>query len=88
MSGRRYTFSLTYDVFNFTNMLNKDWGRQWFLANDNFSLMQFAGYVSSSNLTPQYRYSPIVGKPYSVSTSLAPSLSARWVSQLGLRVSF
>lgn len=88
MSGRRYTLSVTYDVYNFTNMMNKDWGRTWFLANDNFSLVSFAGFVSATNLTPQYRFNPIVGKPWGVSTSLSPGYTARWISQLGVRLTF
>ncbi len=87
-SGRRIEFSVRYDVFNFTNMLNKNWGRTWFMANDNFQLIQFVNYVSASNLTPQYRYTPINGTPYNVSTSTEPRLSARWISQLGLRFNF
>lgn len=88
VGGKRYTFSVTYDVYNFTNMLNKDWGRTWFLSNDNFSLIQFASYASASNLTPQYRYTPFAGKPWGVSTTLNPGYTARWISQLGVRVSF
>ncbi len=88
ISGRKYTVSVTYDVYNFTNMLNKDWGRTWFLSNDNFPLINFAGYVSASNLTPQYRYTPFVGKPWGVSTTLNPGYTARWISQLGFRLNF
>jgi len=88
ISGKTYIIALTYDVYNFTNMLNKDWGRTWFLSNDNFPLVQFASFVSASNPTPQYRYTPIVGKPWGVSTSLNPGYTARWISQLGARITF
>jgi hypothetical protein len=88
LSGRRVDFSVRYDVFNFTNMLNKDWGRTWFLANDNFQLVQFVSYVSNTNLTPQYRYTPVNGTPYGISTSTEPRLSARWVSQMTFRLAF
>lgn len=88
LDKRRVEFSVRYDVFNFTNLLNKDWGRTWFLSNDNFPLITFASFVSNTNLTPQYRYSPVNGTPYSVSTSPEPRLSARWVSQLTFRVNF
>ncbi|MFM2146580.1 MAG: hypothetical protein RL732_1416 [Bacteroidota bacterium] len=88
LGSKRYGFSLSYDVYNLTNMLNKDWGRTWFLANDQFPLVSFAGYVSSTNLTPQYRYTPFSGKPWGVSTTLNPGYTARWISQLGLRVNF
>jgi hypothetical protein len=86
--GRRLEFSVRYDVFNFTNMLNKDWGRQWFLNFDQFALIQFSGYKSATDLTPQYRYTPVNGTPYGVSTSTEPRSSARWVSQLSFRINF
>jgi hypothetical protein len=86
--GRRLEFAVRYDVFNFTNMINKNWGRTWFLSNDQFALVQFAGYKSATDLTPQYRYTPLNGTPYGVSTSTEPRLSARWVSQLSFRVNF
>ena len=41
-----YSFQVTYDMFNFTNFLNRDWGRTFFQNNDNFALVTFAGYVS------------------------------------------
>jgi len=88
VSDRRYEFSIRYDVFNFTNMLNKNWGRTWFMANDNFQLIQFVKYASATNLTPEYRYTPINGTPYNVSTSTEPRLSARWISQISLRLNF
>ena len=87
-NGKKYSFALSYDIFNFTNMLNKDWGRTYFLANDNFPLITFNNYTSTGNLTPTYKYTPFSGKPYGVNTSLNPGYTARWISQLGLRFSF
>ena len=87
-SGRRLELSIRYDVFNFTNMLNHNWGRTWFLSNDQFGLVQFVGYKSATDLTPQYRYTPVNGTPYGLSTSTEPRLSARWVSQLAFRINF
>ena len=89
LGDRKYAVAVTYDVFNFTNMLNRNWGRTWYLANDNYSLIQFAGYASANDLTPAYRFTPLrTDKPWSMSTSLTPGLSARWLSQLGFRISF
>lgn len=89
--GRRLQFQLTYDVFNFTNMLNRKWGRTFFLTNDQFRLLEFQGYVSASDLTPQYKFNPTIGQPQSISnisTSSSPTYSPRWTSQLGLRFNF
>lgn len=91
VGNRRYQFQLTYDVFNFGNMLNRNWGRTYFQQNDNFQLIQFAGYVNAAtNLTPQYRFNPtLVGRsPWNVSTTTNAAYAARWISQVGLRFNF
>ncbi len=79
-------FSISYDVFNFTNMLNKNWGRIYFITNDNFPLIRFAGYANTATLTPQYQFTPFSGKPYSLQSSTLPGNSARWISQLGIKI--
>jgi len=87
MSGRKYQFQLTYDIFNFTNMLNRNWGRTYFLNNDQFALVKYQGATGS--LIPSYSFAPISNNtPWGISTSVAPSYSARWVSQIGLRFKF
>lgn len=88
LSRKVYTLQLGYDVYNFTNMISKRWGQTYFLANDNYQLIQFTGFVSASNLTPQFRFNPQTGKPWGLSTSTSPGLSARWISQVSARISF
>ncbi|HSC54525.1 MAG TPA: carboxypeptidase regulatory-like domain-containing protein [Phnomibacter sp.] len=80
--------SIIYDVFNFTNMLNQHWGRQYTLLQDNFGLISFEGFANQNSLTPQYKFKPINGDPWSVQTSTAPGSSARWISQLGFKIKF
>jgi hypothetical protein len=87
LKGKTFTVAITYDVFNFTNMLNKNWGHIYFLTNDNFPLIRFVGYANTSTLTPQYQFTPLNGKPYSLQSSTLPGNSARWISQLGFKVS-
>jgi hypothetical protein len=88
LAGRTYQLQVSYDIYNFTNLVNRNWGRTYFLSNDNYRLIQFTGFVSETDLTPQFRFSPQTGKPYGLSTSTAPGLSARWISQLGFRINF
>jgi hypothetical protein len=92
VAGKTYQFQLNYDIFNFTNMINRDWGRTYFASFDAIQLIRFNGYVNSaSNLTPQYTFNPTLSQPKSdnnVSTSSAPSFSSRWTSQLGFRINF
>lgn len=87
LGGRRYQFQITYDVFNFTNMLNRDWGKQYFLSNDNYRVLQFDSFASSTDLRPRYRFTrPSSGTAWTLSDGVFNS--ARWSSQLGFRFNF
>ena len=87
---RTYTFQIAYDVFNFTNMLNKDWGKQYFANFDQAQVIQFAGYVTGT-VNPQYRYlvpTTPWGKPYNISDGTTLYNNTRWSSQISLRFNF
>jgi hypothetical protein len=87
IKGKSMGLAVTYDVFNFLNMLNKNWGQIYFLQNDSYALITFAGYASTTPvLVPQYQFKPFGDKPYSLQTSTIPGNSARWISQLGLKI--
>ena len=93
VGSKRYSLQLSYDVFNFTNMINRDWGKQYFLGNDSYQLIRFRGYQSivpgaTGYLVPQYSFRAQINTPYGISTSTIPSYAARWISQLGLRLNF
>jgi hypothetical protein len=79
-------FGIHFDVYNFLNMLNHEWGRSYVMQGDNFALIRFDKFVSANDLTPQYQFYPKPGKPWSVQASTAPGNSARWISQLGFRI--
>ncbi|MFM6926582.1 MAG: hypothetical protein ACKOU7_13830 [Ferruginibacter sp.] len=83
-----YQLQFTWDVYNFGNMINRDWGKQYFAGNDQFGLITFAGYVAANNLTPQYRFNPTIVNPYNFNNSATPGYANRWVSQVGLRFNF
>jgi hypothetical protein len=86
IKSKKISLSVSYDVFNFTNMLNKNWGKIYFITNDNFPLIRFAGYANTTTLTSQYQFTPFSGKPYSLQSSTIPGNSARWISQLGIKI--
>lgn len=91
LAGRDYGVQLSYDVFNFANMLDHTAGKQYFLSNDQYTLLTFNGFVSNTNLTPKYRFSSQTannGKPYGLSTSSQPDYSARWISSITARINF
>ena len=79
--------AVIYDVFNFTNMLNRNWGHTYFLLDDSYPLITFVRFASTTpDIIPQYQSKP--GEPYSLQTSTIPGNSARWISQLGIRMNF
>jgi TonB dependent receptor len=91
LAKRTYGLQLSYDVFNFANMLDHNAGKQYFLSNDQYQLVTFNGFVSNTNLTPRYQFNPQTandGKPYGLSTSSQPDYSARWISAITARINF
>ena len=88
--NNHYQFQLSLDVYNIGNLLNPQWGKRYFLQNDHFALVDFAGYQSPGNLTPQYRFNPIFlnHPPWKISQTFTPGYAAFWSSQLGFRYTF
>ncbi len=86
-------FQVSFDIQNVGNMLNKDWGRQYYATNQQFSLIKYVSledldiskaYNYTNKPTFNYTGSNLVnGKPYSIS-----DLSSRWRGQIGLRYIF
>ncbi|WP_276499111.1 TonB-dependent receptor [Pontibacter litorisediminis] len=80
-----HRLQITFDVFNFTNLLNKDWGRQYTATFNAFQLIDFVGYEPGTN-TPRFNYTGrglTDGDPYFVN-----DFASRWRGQLGLRYIF
>lgn len=86
LGANTYAIQVIYDVFNLGNLINHDWGKQYFASFDEAQILQFAGFQNGTT-TPQYRFTPIAsGRPYSVSDGVTPFNSSRWSSQLTFRV--
>ena len=84
--SKTYALQLTYDMFNFTNFISRKAGKQFFIGNDQSQILTFASYVSATNLTPQYRFTPRSTPVYNISDGVFNS--SRWSSQIGARLSF
>ncbi len=81
--GRRQNIQVTFDVFNFTNLINKNWGRRYFVGGNTFSLLQ-----SSRNDDGVLEYNFTVPNGNTFNIVQSGTYSARWNAQLGLRYSF
>ena len=83
---KSHKLEFTADVFNFTNMLNKNWGRRYFATNDQVLLLQQVGFLANGT-TPTFNFNPNVAN--SVNQIDDSGLqSARWQMQVGARYSF
>lgn len=53
LAGRN-RLQLTFEALNFTNLINEDWGRRFFIPG-NYEILQFEGFVEDS-LLPTYTF--------------------------------
>lgn len=79
----KHTLQLTFDVFNFTNLINKDWGKQYSVSNQAYSVIQAVNRTSG----------PVAsrGKGYNYTPGSVPwnlSFASRFQGQIGVRYSF
>ncbi len=81
-TGTRHNVQITLDVFNFTNLLNKDWGRRHTVGDNVFPLIQ--SNINDQGV-PEFNFAD-PGVTYNIIQ--AGSTSARWIGQLGVRYSF
>ena len=83
LGENKHSLQITFDVFNFTNLLNKDWGRQYNVANQAYNLLtavnRTTGPVASR------------GKGYNFTPNQTPwnlTFASRFQGQIGIRYSF
>lgn len=80
VGNKKHDLQITLDMFNLTNLLNKDWGRQYFVNNQAFSILSTVNRTSGPNAGKGYNYNS--GKPWTT------GFGSRWQGQIGLRYSF
>ncbi len=76
---RVHRFQLTFDIFNVGNLLNKDWGKSYFVANQAYQLIT---YTTSGGGGYTFR-APSENKAFNIS-----DLASRWQGQFGVRYIF
>jgi hypothetical protein len=85
VNGKRNTLQVTFDIFNFGNMLNPDWGViQTPIRNQ---LLTFIGQESSSG-RPVFSFPLNGGQPLNESFRNSLTLNSVWQAQLGIRYIF
>ncbi len=85
--GKEHTLQFTADIYNFGNILNKDWGRRYFVPS-NFELLNFEGFLADGT-TPTFTFDGVTDNDPSANRIDDSGLvSSRWQMQLGIRYIF
>ncbi|WP_316821196.1 carboxypeptidase regulatory-like domain-containing protein [Pedobacter gandavensis] len=79
--GTKNRLQLSVDIINVGNLLNKDWGRKYFVSNSANTLINY-NTTQASDRGFNFK-APSTGSPYSVS-----GFDSRWQAQIGLRYIF
>lgn len=77
---------ISLDIFNFANLLNKDWGAYYITPGsdfNNFALYQLDSFGGPDNLTPNYTYR--LGTATGKDIFNISSTASRWRMRLGFR---
>ncbi len=83
LGENKHQFQISLDVLNFTNLLNKNWGRILSSPNfGNFELMDFEGFQEDGT-TPTFTFSGVDEDRFSIA-----NFNSRWRMQLGVRYIF
>jgi hypothetical protein len=89
--GKVNTLQLTFDIFNFTNMLNSAWGVDNFVTRP--ALLAFTNNATGSGFDtatgkPKFTYAEFGGKALTSTFQPSTFLGSRWSGQIGVRYIF
>jgi hypothetical protein len=84
-SGRRHTLQITFDIYNFTNLLNHKWGRRYYTSFNQFELISLEGRAADGT-TSEFTFKKPSGDFFYIDDSGLNS--SRWQAQLGVRYIF
>ena len=91
-----HSLQITFDIFNFTNLLNGEWGKRQFIGSQ-FQLINFEGFETDGDgstlepRVPQFSFDPnLLNEDGEIDPFLDDNgiQSSRWQGQIGLRYTF
>ncbi len=85
MNNKKHTFQVSFDIFNFTNLLNKDWGRRQFISRE-VGILETE--VGGPNPEFSFNTDEFQTEDDVILFDDSGILSSRWQMQVGLRYIF
>ncbi|MFI5141928.1 MAG: TonB-dependent receptor, partial [Bacteroidia bacterium] len=81
----RNKFQITFDIVNLTNLINPNWGWQYFVPNtiNQSASIGLTPLGTTTNSNPNFTFSAPTTKPYSTD-----KIASRWQAQIGVRYLF
>ncbi len=80
----RHAFQFSFDIFNFTNLINEDWGKRKIIPGSEVSLIE----TVSTGATPEFTFDPEQFENGIEDLDDLGIQSSRWQMQVGLRYLF
>ncbi|AWK03369.1 TonB-dependent receptor [Flavobacterium crocinum] len=87
VNKKSHKLEFTADIFNFTNLLNKNWGRRYFMSNDQILVLKHSGFLADGT-TPTFTFNPSTTSNVKNQIDDVGLQSSRWQMQVGARYSF
>ena len=84
IGNNKHAFQLSFDIFNFTNLINKDWGKRKFIPRSEVALIE----TVSTDSTPEFTFNPEQFEDGIEDIDDQGIQSSRWQMQIGLRYIF
>ncbi|MBV9988170.1 MAG: TonB-dependent receptor [Chitinophagaceae bacterium] len=87
ISRKTYRFQFSIELLNLLNLINPNWGQRFILPADQLPLIEFAGFRSATDLTPQFRFDPglLALSSWKNYESWSPVYASHWNCRLGLK---
>ena len=88
IGGEMRGIEIGLDMFNFTNFLNPEWGRQYFVNFDAIPIIATNGLAAGN--VPQYRFAPVVNprRLTNFGDGVSTFSNSRWLGQVSVRLNF
>jgi hypothetical protein len=83
-AGRENKIQITFDVFNLTNLINKNWGRRYFVSEGQYQVIRFEKFEDGTR-TPTFTFRERDQKFDILDQGV---YSSRWQAQIGFRYLF